>query len=85
MIKIDLELLKIFNEVAKQNSITKASENLFISQPAVSQSIKKLEEQLGGTLFARSNKGIELTDEGKCFYAYVKSALRHGRKRQRRV
>ena len=55
--------------------MTKASEELHISQPAISQSIKKLEDQLGGTLFLRSNKGMELTEEGKMFYEYVKGAL----------
>lgn len=55
--------------------MTKASEELHISQPAISQSIKKLEVQLGGTLFIRSNKGMELTSEGKMFYNYIKSAL----------
>ena len=39
------------------------------------QSIKKLEEQLGGTLFIRSNKGMELTEEGKMIFDYVKGAL----------
>ena len=43
--------------------MTKASEELHISQPAISQSIKKLENQLGGTLFLRSNKGMQLTNE----------------------
>lgn len=54
---INLELYKIFYVVAKNNHMTKASEELHISQPAISQAIKKLEEQLGGTLFLRSNKG----------------------------
>ena len=72
---IDLELYRVFYTVAKNKHMTKASEELFISQPAISQSIKKLEEQLGGTLFLRSNKGMELTEEGKMFYEYVKGAL----------
>ena len=72
---IDLELYRVFYVVAKNNHMTKASEELHISQPAISQSIKKLEEQLGGTLFLRSNKGMELTEEGKMFYEYVKGAL----------
>lgn len=72
---VDLELYRVFYAVAKNNHMTKASEELHISQPAISQSIKKLEEQLGGTLFIRSNKGMELTSEGKMFYNYVKSAL----------
>ena len=72
---IDLELYRVFYTVAKNKHMTKASEELHISQPAISQSIKKLEDQLGGTLFMRSNKGMELTSEGKMFYDYVKSAL----------
>lgn len=72
---IDLELYKVFYTVAKYKHMTKASEELHISQPAISQSIKKLEDQLGGTLFLRSNKGMELTEEGKMFYEYVKGAL----------
>ncbi len=72
---IDLELYRIFYVVAKHKHMTRASEELFISQPAISQSIKKLEEQLGGILFLRSNKGMELTEEGKMFYEYVKGAL----------
>lgn len=72
---IDLELYKIFYIVAKHKHMTRASEELHISQPAISQSIKKLEDQLDGTLFIRSNKGMELTNEGKMFYDYVKGAL----------
>lgn len=72
---IDLELYKVFYTVAKNKHMTKASEELHISQPAISQSIKKLEDQLGGSLFLRSNKGMELTEEGKMFYEYIKGAL----------
>lgn len=72
---VDLELYKVFYVVAKNKHMTRASEELHISQPAISQSIKKLEDQLGGTLFLRSNKGMELTEEGKMFYEYVKGAL----------
>ena len=72
---VDLELYKIFYVVAKNKHMTKASEELHISQPAISQSIKKLESQLGGILFLRSNKGMELTEEGKMFYEYIKSAI----------
>ena len=75
MTNIDFNLLKIFYEVAKEENITRASENLFISQPAVSQSIKKLEVELGGALFNRNNKGLSLTEEGKSFYEYVKRAI----------
>lgn len=75
MMNVDLELYRVFYTVAKHKHMTRASEELHISQPAISQSIKKLEDQLGGTLFLRSNKGMELTSEGKMFYEYVKSAL----------
>ena len=72
---INLELYRIFYVVAKNNHMTKASEELFISQPAISQAIKKLENQIGGTLFLRSNKGMELTEEGKMLYEHIKGAL----------
>ena len=72
---INIELYRIFYTVAKNKHMTKASEELHISQPAISQSIKKLEDELGGTLFLRSNKGMELTSEGKMFFEYVKGAL----------
>lgn len=73
--EINLELYRIFYVVAKNKHMTRASEELHISQPAISQQIKKLESLLGGTLFIRSNKGMELTEEGKMFYEYVKGAL----------
>lgn len=72
---VNLELYRIFYVVAKNKHMTRASEELHISQPAISQSIKKLENELGGTLFLRSNKGMEITEEGKMFYEYVKGAL----------
>lgn len=72
---INLELYRIFYTIAKNKHMTKSSEELHISQPAISQSIKKLEDELGGTLFLRSNKGMELTSEGKMFFEYVKGAL----------
>jgi len=71
----NLELYRVFYTVAKYKHMTRASEELHISQPAISQSIKKLENELGGVLFLRSNKGMELTEEGKMFYEYVKGAL----------
>ena len=72
---VDLELYRIFYVVAKNKHMTRASEELFISQPAISQAIKKLESQLGGTLFLRSNKGMKLTEEGKMLYSYIKDAI----------
>ena len=72
---IDFELYRIFYVVANNKNITKASEELNISQPAISKSIKNLEEQLGGPLFIRTKRGVILTEEGKEFYNYIKQAI----------
>ena len=61
---INLELYRVFYTVAKCKSITKAAEELFISQPAVSQAVKSLESQIGGKLFNRVSRGMELTEPG---------------------
>lgn len=74
---INFELYRIFYVVANYSNITKASEELNISQPAISKSIKNLEEQLGGPLFVRTKKGVVLTEEGKEFYTYIKSAIEY--------
>lgn len=74
---INLELYKIFCVVANTGNITKASEELMISQPAISKSIKNLEEQLGGDLFIRTKRGVILTEEGKEFYQYIKKAMEY--------
>lgn len=68
---INLEYYKIFYYVAKHKSITLAADELFISQPAVSQSIKQLENSIGGNLFLRTSKGVSLTPEGEVLYTYV--------------
>ena len=73
---VNLELYKTFYVVAKYKHMTKASEELHVSQPAISQAIKKLEEELGGALFVRSNKGMDLTEEGEMLYSYVSGALK---------
>ena len=70
-----IDSYKIFESVARNESISKASEELFISQPAVSQSIKKLEETIGGELFNRTKYGVRLTTEGKAFYDQIKKGL----------
>lgn len=70
MNNIDLNLYKTFYIVAKYNSFTKAAENLYISQPAITQAVKKLEEQLNVELFKRTSKGIVLTKAGEIVYYY---------------
>ena len=61
--------------MSKQGNISAAAQNLFISQSAVSQSVKQLEEQLQVRLFSRSTRGVSLTSEGKLLLEYVSHAL----------
>ena len=72
---VNLELYRVFYTVAKCGSLTRAAEELYISQPAVSQSIKQLENQLGVILFNRTHRGMELSEQGgKVIFAEVESA-----------
>ncbi|MGN0814497.1 MAG: LysR family transcriptional regulator [Candidatus Coproplasma sp.] len=73
---VNLELYRVFYTVAKCGSLTRAAEELFISQPAVSQAIKQLESQLGTSLFNRTHRGMELSVQGgKLIYKQVEEAL----------
>ena len=72
---VKLELYRVFKEVAEAGNITAAAQNLFISQSAVSQSIKQLESELQTRLFARNSRGVSLTPDGKMLYEYVRSAM----------
>lgn len=72
---INFEYYKIFYLVAKSKSFTKAADKLFVSQPAVTQNIKKLEDELGRKLFYRTSKGIELTEEGKNLFNYLENSI----------
>ncbi len=73
---VNLELYKVFYTVAKSGSLTRAAQELYISQPAVSQSIKQLENQLGVTLFNRTHRGMELTSSGgKTIYNQIEQAI----------
>lgn len=65
----------IFHTVAKAGNISKAANQLYISQPAISKSISKLEAELGTALFSRSSKGVTLTEEGQVLYEYVERAF----------
>lgn len=67
--------LHIYKIVAKHLSFTKAAEQLFISQPAVSKAIKNLEEDYKTTLFIRKRNSIALTEEGKAFHLYANKIL----------
>ncbi len=72
---VSLEWYKIFYEVAKKRNITEAAQSLCISQPAVSQTIKQLEESLHADLFLRTKKGVTLTKEGEVLYSYISEAM----------
>ncbi|MBE6996409.1 MAG: LysR family transcriptional regulator [Ruminococcaceae bacterium] len=72
---VKLELYRVFKEVAEAGNISEAAKKLYISQSAVSQSIKQLETALQARLFARSPRGVTLTSEGQMLYQYVRSAL----------
>ena len=72
---INFELYKVFYEVANEGSISKGADKLMISQPAVSQSIQTLENELGGKLFTRTPKGVVLTNEGEELYKYIKEGM----------
>ena len=71
---VKLELYRVFKEVAETGNISLAAKNLYISQSAVSQSIKQLETALQARLFARSPRGVSLTWEGQMLYQYVRWA-----------
>lgn len=72
---IDLELYRVFCEVVKYKNITKTTESLYVSQSAITQSIQKLEKLLGKKVFYRNRNGVELTEEGKILYDYIKDSV----------
>lgn len=71
----NLARYRIFVEVADCGSISKAAERLYISQPAVSMTIKKLEDSLSVTLFIRKTHGVTLTEKGRFLYDSARIAL----------
>ena len=70
-----LSCYRIFYTVAKTGNISKAAKELYISQPAISKSIQKLEESMNCELFRRSSRGVSLTEEGELLYSHVKVAF----------
>lgn len=83
----NLASYRIFYAVANAGNISRAAKELYISQPAISKSIQKLEESVGTPLFTRSSRGVTLTPEGELLYSHVKSAfetLNEGEEKLRR-
>lgn len=70
-----LDLYRIFHAVSTNNSFSKAAQELYMTQSAVSQAISKLEKELSIQLFNRTSRGVELTSEGALLHDHVKSAL----------
>lgn len=71
----NLSLYKIFYTVAKTNNISHAANELYISQPAISKAISKLETNLNVKLFIRSSRGVHLTEEGALLFTHTQSAF----------
>ena len=72
---MNITQLKYVLEVAASSSMREASTKLYVSQPALSASIRELEDELGILIFERTNKGISLTDDGREFLTYAKKAV----------
>lgn len=70
-----LDAYRVFNEVSKHRSFSKAAKALYMTQPAVSQTIMNLERELDTRLFTRTSKGVTLTTDGQLLYEYVNSAV----------
>lgn len=78
----------IFNAVAEAGNLSKAAKSLYISQPAISRAVCRLEQNLSVKLFIRGSRGVRLTEEGKLLYEHTKSAfdaLRQGEENLRRI
>ena len=69
--------LEIFVRVVEEKSFTKAAKKLYVSQPALSKSIRALEEDVGVKLFERLTQGLELTEAGKTVYSYSRDAVQY--------
>lgn len=72
---VNFEYYKVFYYVAKYKKISLAAEKLFVSQPAVTQTIQKIEEQLESNLFVRNKLGLELTETGKMLYDFISESI----------
>lgn len=85
MTDINYELYKVFHAVSKLGSFSAAANSLYVSQSAVSQSIKSLEEKLGQPLFVRTTKSVTLTNAGEILFSHIDPALRLITQGQKRI
>lgn len=72
---MDIRTLRYFVEVVQLNGFSRAADALFITQPAISRSIKKLEDELGVTLLVREIDGVRLTDDGAILFEHAKQII----------
>lgn len=73
--RLSLDLLRSFRAAARHLSFTRAAQELFLTQPAISHGIRTLEDQLGKPLFMRVNRSLRLTSEGEQLYRVVDEAI----------
>lgn len=71
----NLSQYRVFYAVAKAGNISRAAKELYISQPAISKSISKLEDSLNTVLFTRNSRGVQLTDEGQVLFEHTRDAF----------
>ena len=71
----NLSQYRIFHAVATTGNISRAARELYISQPAISKAISKLEDSLHTTLFTRNSRGVQLTEEGRILFAHTQAAF----------
>ena len=74
---ISYDYYRVFYNVAKYKSFTRAAEVMYSNQPNLTRAIKNLEKELSCTLFERTNKGVRLTDDGKELYEHICIAFEH--------
>jgi DNA-binding transcriptional LysR family regulator len=74
-LEVSLRLLRIFAAVAREGNVGRAAKRLYVSQPSLSQDVRRLEKLVGVSLFARTSRGMELTASGEALMAGVSSAL----------
>ena len=82
---VHLDLYRVFEAVARLGNVTAAAEELLLSQPAVSQKIRQLEEALRCSLFVRTSRGVHLTAEGETLYRYTAEGLERIRRGERKL
>nr|WP_232229198.1 LysR family transcriptional regulator [Paenibacillus zanthoxyli] len=77
LVEGNIEWYKVFYMVARYGNLSRAAEKLFITQPAVTHTIKQLEAHLGNQLLFRTSRGVKLTENGEILYQHIEKAFQH--------